>query len=81
MLMAHEGRVRRLTAVVLRDYRLQVRPGHHRYVTDAVKRAVLAECVLDAMLARYEIEAGKTEHTDPNLYVDVYRAACQQLGL
>lgn len=50
---------------------VQSRGAASRYLTDAMKRALVSDAVLGIMLARYDVEGEKAEHTDPNLYVDV----------
>ncbi len=72
---------KRLEKLILDDYALQIRGSAGRYLTDSMKRALVCEAAYKVMLARYEAEDEKAEHTSPNIYVDAINAVCKTLEL
>ena len=73
-------RLSRLGKLVHESYRVAAR-GSERYLTDAVRRALVSDAALSVMLARYEVEAERPAHTNPNEYVDAVREVWAYLEL
>lgn len=59
--------------MVLKAYQNRVK-GSEAFLTDAVKRAIIAEAIVGVMIARFEWEEKQEQqakHSSPNRYVEV----------
>lgn len=66
--------------MALADYRLQTK-GSERFLSDTVRRALAVSAVYSIMLTRYKVEAERSQHTNPNVYVDAVWEVERELGL
>lgn len=67
--MATTSKIGQIAQIALKDYKT-ISKGSEGFLTDRMRRALITQAVMGIMLARYETEEERNNHTNPNVYVD-----------
>jgi hypothetical protein len=70
-----------LAKLILDEWRARMSNREGAYLSKSMKRAILSECCMAIMVARYEVEAERPTKTGANVYVDATKELREYLEL